>query len=330
MGGITTKDLAKLCGVSRATIHRALTNADRINPKTKELILKTAEQYNYRPDLLARGLVKGQTYYLGVVVLDVNNRYFSQMLSAIENTARKRGYFVNITLHENDKNMEKEQIARLADYHVDGIILSSVNQGEEYRKFLEELDIPLVSIDNKIADGIPFVGIDGRKAVYEATKVIIEKGYQKVVFVCPPLASRKVENVYVHEERAEGYEAAMAEYPQVIKKIIPDWNYAEAAWKELSQESSVRTAFLCSGDMFALELMKYLDTKGLSTPKNYGVMGFDNIDTLQYVKPRMSTIYNSVEEVARTAVDLLFDIMNGDETEKIRILGYETILGETL
>jgi LacI family transcriptional regulator len=307
-----------------------LTNADRINPKTKELILQTAEQYNYRPDLLARGLVKGQTYYLGVVVLDVNNRYFSQMLSAIESTARKRGYFVNITLHENDKDMEKEQIARLADYHVDGIILSSVNQGEEYKKFLEELDIPLVSIDNKIADGIPFVGIDGRKAVYEATKVIIEKGYQKVVFVCPPLSSRKIENVYVHEERAAGYEAAMAEYPDAIKKIIPDWNFTEIAQTELNKEDDVRTAFLCSGDMFALELMKYLDTKGLSTPKDYGIMGFDNIDTLQYVKPRLSTIYNSVEEVANTAVDLLFGIMSGEETEKIRILGYETILGETL
>mgnify|MGYP003529424079 CR=1 FL=1 len=96
--GITTKDLAKICGVSRTTVHRALSDTGRINPQTKDLILQTAKEYDYRPDLLARGLVKGQTYNIGVVVLDVNNRYFAQMLSAIEAEARKQGYFVNITL----------------------------------------------------------------------------------------------------------------------------------------------------------------------------------------------------------------------------------------
>ena len=111
--GITTKDLAALCGVSRMTVHRALTDTGRINPQTKELILKTAKEHGYRPDLLARGLVKGQTFYIGVVVLDVNNRYFSQMLSAITAQARELGYFVNITLHEKNKEMEREQLERL-------------------------------------------------------------------------------------------------------------------------------------------------------------------------------------------------------------------------
>ena len=113
------------------------------------MIVRVAKEHGYRPDLLARGLVKGQTYYIGVVVLDVNNRYFSQLLSAIEAEARKQGYFVNITLHEKNKEMEREQLERLADYHMDGIILSSVNKGVEYQKFLQSLDTPLVSI-NKI------------------------------------------------------------------------------------------------------------------------------------------------------------------------------------
>ena len=82
--GITTKELAKICGVSRTTVHRALSDTGRINQETKEMILKAAKDYDYRPDLLARGLVKGQTFYIGVVVLDVNNRYFAQMLSAKE------------------------------------------------------------------------------------------------------------------------------------------------------------------------------------------------------------------------------------------------------
>mgnify|MGYP001637887677 CR=1 FL=1 len=130
---ITTKDLAQLCGVSRTTIHRALNGTGRIKPETKEMILQVAKEHGYRPDLLATGLAKGQTYNIGVVVLDVKNRYFAQMLSMISTEAYARGYGVNITLHGGDAGTEREQLTRLADYRVDGIILSSVNEGEAYR-----------------------------------------------------------------------------------------------------------------------------------------------------------------------------------------------------
>ena len=99
---ITTKDLAQLCGVSRTTIHRALNGTGRIKPETKEMILQVAKEHGYRPDLLATGLAKGQTYNIGVVVLDVKNRYFAQMLSTISTEAYARGYGVNITLHGGD------------------------------------------------------------------------------------------------------------------------------------------------------------------------------------------------------------------------------------
>ena len=187
---ITTKDLAQLCGVSRTTIHRALNGTGRIKPETKEMILQVAKEHGYRPDLLATGLAKGQTYNIGVVVLDVKNRYFAQMLSTISTEAYARGYGVNITLHGGDAGTEREQLTRLADYRVDGIILSSVNEGEAYRTFLESLHRPIVSVDNRIADGIPFVGIDQRAAVREAVQRAAEKGYECIVFVCPPLDTK--------------------------------------------------------------------------------------------------------------------------------------------
>lgn len=326
--GITTKELAKICGVSRTTVHRALTDTGRINPETKEMILKTVKDYDYRPDLLARGLVKGQTYYIGVVVLDVNNRYFAQMLSAIEVEARKRGYFINITLHEKNKSMEKEQIQRLVDYRVDGIILSSIHNGEEYKAFLEGLNTPIVTIDNKVADGIPFVGIKEREAAKVATERILSSGYEKLVFVCPPLSDRNQENIYVHEERLSGFLEAMENHSEAKSKVIEQKEYLELCNKELEEE--IRTAFFCTGDMFALELMKYLKLQKKKAPMDYGIMGFDNIDTLEYVTPRLTTIDNSVKEVATTAVNLLFDLMNKEKTEKNRILDYVMIEGETV
>ena len=335
---VTTKELAQMCGVSRMTVHRALTDTGRINQQTKEMILAKAKECGYRPDLLARGLVKGQTFYIGVVVLDINNRYFSQLLSAIGMEARRRGYFVNITLHEENKGMEKEQLERLVDYHVDGVILSSVNQGEEYKDFLQSLDTPIVTIGNKIADGIPFVSIQEKKAAKEATEVILQKGYEKIVFVCPPLEQTET-NTYVHQRRLDGFFEAVAEWnrkidgkqPEVETVIIgKSEGFVENACEELCHTKK-RTACFCTGDMFALDIMKHMGRKGKTAGKDYGIMGFDGIDMLDYVMPRLYTIYNPVEAVAKEAVKLLFRLMNGEtEGDNTVILDCEIQEGETL
>lgn len=334
--GITTKDLAQLCGVSRTTVHRALSGVGRIHPDTKERILKMAKEHDYRPDLLARGLVKGKTYYIGIVVLDVKNQYFAEMVSAIGAEMNRRGYCMNIMLHGNDRKMEKEQLTRLAAYHMDGIILSSVNEGEEYREFLESLDIPIVSVDNKIAEGLPFVSINEEAAMQEAVVRALRKGYQKLVFVCPALEPGEAQNAYVHRQRLKGFQEAVKRHPETEAGHLLDWSYLERVEDLVNQEK--RTAFLCTADNFALDIMKKLYSCGKEPPEDYGIVGFDNIDTLEYVSPRLVTISNSVDAVAQTAVNLLFELIEKkaageempDPASLCKILPYEFIRGETL
>lgn len=334
--GITTKDLAQICGVSRTTVHRALHDgAGRINPDTREMILRVAKENDYRPDLLARGLVKGQTFNIGVVVLDVKSRYFAELLSIIGAEAGKQGYFVNITLHDNDKETERSQLTRLADYHVDGIIVSSVNEGDEYKNFLRSLDIPLVSVDNKIADGIPFVGIDQRRAMIDATAKVIEKKYEKLIFVCPPMEDAGKRNIYVHKERLQGFKETAAQYRGMEISYLSDWNYLEHV--ENALDGPQKTAFVCSADEFALEVMKRLKKTGKRAGTDYGIIGFDNIDILDYVTPRLTTISNSVAKVAETAVALLFELIarkqegaSWEEPAFCKILPYRMVEGETI
>lgn len=303
---ITTKDIAQICGVSRTTVHRALNGAGRISPDTKEMILRVAKEEGYRPDLLARGLVKGRTYSIGIVVLDVSNRYFSQMVSAIVEEAENHSYSANIMLHKQEQNREREQLARLADLHVDGIVLSSVNEGNEYKKYLESLEIPIVTIDNRIADGIPFVGIDQAAAMRESTERAVMAGYKEIVFVCPPLCEKNG-NVYVHKKRKSGYEEIMKLHPECKMEYLLDWNYLQKA-DEIVKKSQ-KPVFLCTADEFALEIMKAQKKFGRCAGVEYGIAGFDNIDTLDYVTPRLTTISNAVNEVALQAVNLLFQLI---------------------
>lgn len=326
---ITTKDLARMCGVSVTTIHRALHGTGRISAETRGMILDMAEKYGYRPDPLARGLVGGRTNHIGIVVPDVENRYFSQMLNAAETHARRMGYSVNIMLHERSGKLERELLSELVDYHVDGILLSSVNSGTAYHSFLQSLKVPVVTVDNKIDDGLPFVGIDQRAAAAAAAGRLAGRNYENIIFICPPLADREHENVYVHEEREKGFWDVMNGYPDKRGKVLAEADFVPPAFA-LLQGCSGKTAFFCTGDMIALALIHGLEQRGKHVIQDYGIMGFDHIDILKYLSPGLATIDNAVEEVARAAVDMLYCLIEDKETQKVRILEFGEVEGETM
>jgi LacI family transcriptional regulator len=328
--GITTNDLAKLCGVSRTTVIRALNNTGRINDATKQLILKTAKENGYQPDLLARSLAKGKTYTIGMLVLDSKNRYFSQMISAVSSEAEKLGYGVNINLHNNNPQKEINKLKRMAAYKMDGIILSSINEGVKYREFLESLEIPIVSVDNRIAEGIPFVDISQRKAMKAATNRVIEAGYKNIIFVCPPINGNADENIYVHQKRLEGFEQAVNSAGDKVKAdCLLDWDYLE---KIKTFDISKEMAFVCTADEVALDIMMLLREKGLEPGRDYGLHGFDNIDTLKYIRPRLNSVNNNVEMVAKEAIDLLIRLIDEKEEDKNKriIVPFELVEGETV
>lgn len=127
---ITTEDIARICGVSRGTVDRALNNRPGISPKTKEKVLKVAKELGYRPNMIACSLAKGHTMSIGVVVFDLNNEFFAQLLNSIEIRARELGYFTYLVLTQKDPKVEKECLSHLVDRNVDGIILFSINKGD--------------------------------------------------------------------------------------------------------------------------------------------------------------------------------------------------------
>ncbi len=328
--GATTKDIAQICNVSRTTVNRALSGTGRISEETKELILKTAKELNYHPDILATSLKNGKTRNLGVLVFDIRNQYFAQMVNAIEQEARKRSYFVSINLHEKSKETEKESLEKLVDYRVEGIILSPVSKGQRFAKFVKGLEKPVVIIGNNVDDSIPYIGIDEETAAKEAVDYIHSKGYENIVFVCPPLVDAKTENVFAHEQRKKGFEAEIKKLKNVRGSIIGNWNYLDDVVSLMKSGKKEKIAFFCSGDVYALEIMKTLRNMHLKAGEDFGIMGFDNIDVLEYVIPRLTTIDNAVDEIAVKAVDVLFDLINGKDVEKKTIVKHRIIEGETL
>lgn len=328
---ITVNQIAEICGVSRTTVLRALNNQGSVGRETKEKILRVAEENNYRPNLLARSLNHGRTMSLGVVTINVENMYFVQSLNVINHEADKRGYFTNIVVCDENLEWEKKLIQGLADRQMEGILISPINKGKEFEKFLLSLNIPVVCMGNQVSDAFTTVQINEMAATMEAVELIVSKGYERIVFVCPPLEVRKTQNIYAHEQRLLGFHAAMARYTDKKSQIIGSKKFVKEVEEILSDGSKLKTAFLCSGDSYALDVMQWSEKKKLSIPKDFGVMGFDNIDVLEYIRPKLSTVSTNLEGVATTAlIELLHQIDDENYSPKSIFLRHEILSRDTL
>ena len=225
MSGKTSHEIARICGVSRGTVDRALNNRPGIKPATKEKILKVAKELNYRPDFLGQSLVKGTTMTLGIIVFDINNRIFSQLIHVMEKQARARGYSIYLTFTDKQSEIEIECIDQMVSRKVDAIIMMSVNIGGEFEAYLKSLPIPVVTFANRISDEFPYVWIHDRKAIYDAVHYIVSCGYEHLIYISPPLGIRRHTNLYTIKERYQGLLEASAELPRLSYEVIRQHDY---------------------------------------------------------------------------------------------------------
>lgn len=310
---ITVNEIAEKCGVSRTTVLRALNEQGSVRKATKDKILAVAKEYNYRPNLLARSLNHGRTMTLGVVTINVENMYFVQSLNIINKEADKKGYFTNIVVCDENLEWERKLIQGLADRQTEGLLISPINKGADFEAFLGSLHIPVVCIGNRVSDAITTVQVNEMQATIDAVELIASKQYQRIVFICPPLAIGSEQNIYVHEQRLCGFQTAVRAHEGIQTDVIGDADYLTKVDEILRDSPDEKTAFLCSGDAYALDVMRWGSQNGYAIPRDFGLMGFDNISVLDYILPRLTTVSTNLEGVAKTAVaELLQQIENGE------------------
>jgi LacI family transcriptional regulator len=326
---VTTKDIARICGVSRGSVDRALHDKPGISPHTRDRILRVSQDLGYRVDLLARGLVKGRTSSIGVVVFDLAHEFFAELVSAIMDCARTAGYFAYVALSGKDRDEETRALDRLAGLNVDCLIILPVGKGRDFERYLSGLNRPLVSIANRLSGKWPFVGLDDRKATHEAVLYIASRGYDRIVYVSPPLGDRKDVNLYTVEQRYLGCKDALRETLGLNRLEVLDTHEYLAAIDGLDLRRG-RTAFMCHSDIFALKILRHLTARGFKVPDAAGVMGFDNIDTLQFVRPSLATVDFRIQEIGRRAFECLLDRINGDESAPAVVVEHQIVHGESV
>ncbi|MET1032237.1 LacI family DNA-binding transcriptional regulator, partial [Domibacillus tundrae] len=325
---VTIKDIAAICGVSAGTVDRALNNRTGISEKTRNKVLKVAKEMNYQPDFTARSLVMGKTMTLGVVLFDLYNRSFAQLMNAIEQKARELGYFVYITLTDKNPENERTCIEYLINRKVDGIILFTVNQGKEFDTYLSKFHTPIVTIFNYISSNWEYVGIHERQAMKEAVDYIASKEYKQFIYVSPPLAYAGKSNIYTQEERFIGFMEGIQLNKSIPPLVLKDADYLKKL-KTYSFDPAEKTAIVCSTDLYALEVMNLLKERNIAIPEQAGVMGFDDIDMLKYISPRLTTVKFPIVQIGEKAVESIVNKIERDAYISVPLLGHEIIRGES-
>jgi len=326
---ITSKQIAELCGVTRGTVDRALNNRPGIRPETRAKILKVAEELGYRPHFLAQSLVKGHTKTLGIVLFDIQNQIFSQLFHAFEAEARKQGYFVYLVLSNRSKELEMEYINSLLDRKVDGIALLSINQGKSIESLLLKSRTPVVTFGNRISGPFPYVWLNDKQAISDAVDHLAGLGYRRLIYVSLPLRRRGEENIYVPEQRYAGLLAACGRNAAIDFKVVMSKNYiTEIA--EIIEQSGEKCAILCSSDIYALEILKWLKAQKIRVPDQVGLMGFDNIDILNYVNPALATVDYNVIEIGTRLADTLIALIQGGDVPDESYIRHAIVPGESL
>jgi LacI family transcriptional regulator len=203
---VTIKDIAQIAGVSPSTVSRALNDSPLIREETKARIREIAAALGYERNELARGLVKGASGALGLLVPDITNPFFAEITKGVEEVARERGFGVVLCTTENEPAREDEYIKLLRRKRVDGLVIATVTLDDPHLLELERFRIPFVLV-SRLAEKVeaPFVVVDDRKGGRLAVEHLVNLGHKKIGFIGGPA------NVHSSLERMQAYREVLAE-----------------------------------------------------------------------------------------------------------------------
>lgn len=322
------KEIARACGVSVGTVDRALNNRPGIKNETKDRILATAKKLNYHPNHLARCLATGCTKTIGVVCLDICDSFFSSLINVIEEVARQNGYFTTLIITRSDVDTELEGIRYLAERKVDGLILFPIAKGADYERMLKKLDIPVVTIYNRISDNFSHVDVDCRHIMAEAVSFICEKGYKHIAYVDVNNMYMDVKkNVYSFKQRRAGYLDAVKKYD--LDDKIFDCCDEEGIINYIC-DTSGKKALLCAYDTIAIRILNTGRLHGIKVPEDVGIMGFNNIEMLGNIFPRIYSVDCNISEIGKSAFYELHNLIKGSEPKGDIVIPYRISKGESL
>jgi LacI family transcriptional regulator len=299
----TISDVAAASGVHISTVSRTFSAPNMVSEQTRGRVIAAAEELGYRPNRAARALITGKTHNIGLIVADIANPFFPPMIKAAESQARGRDYNIFVAETDEDPSVEEDLVHALAK-QVDGVQLCSPRMSDEVIERLSR-EVPLVLVNRQIP-GLPCVLMDVAGGAREAIEHLVELGHRSIALLGGPhgsWTSREIRKSAAGAARSGGAELT------VLGPNQPTVDGGLAVAEKVAQANV--TAVLAYNDLVAIGLLEGLDGLGIKVPGQISVVGIDDIEMAQRVRPKLTTVSNPTASAGRTAVDMLLQL--GDD-----------------
>ncbi len=255
---MTIKEIAKLAGVSTATVSMVVNKKDeRISPATREKVLKVIDTYDYVPNRVASSMVTKSTKTIGLVIPDIANPFFPEMARGAEDRANEDGYTVILCNSDNTLAKEDAYIDMLQEKMVDGIIFTASSRRTAVSNILKKVRMPVITVDREVT-GLAQPGkiiVNNETGAYEAVSHMIDCGYRKIVHISGPMTSKTSQERYKGYLRALGLEGKNQEHTNTFEgSFTSDWGHE--AVNSLIESGEAFDGIFCGNDMIALGVLK--------------------------------------------------------------------------
>ncbi len=329
------KDIAKQSGVAISTVSHVINNTKFVADTTREKVTKAINELHYRPNLIARGLRTKSTRTIGLLLPDISQPFFAQVVKGIEAVARLRNYTLIMGCAFYDIEEEKRQLNSMLDQNTDGIIFFCGYDSYGHIKRVHDSNIPVLVLDREIDNkDIPSVLVDNFAAMESAVQYLYDLGHRKIGFITFPF-----ENQTTIRRRYEGYCSALkknglAYNPDFViideQMRLQELKGTYAVIKQKVEEKKIPTAIITLADFLAIGAMKAVKEVGLSVPNDISIMGFNDEMICAFSDPPLTTVKQPKKLMGETAANLLIDIIEKKKIEnKNIILNTEIIIRGT-
>ena len=322
----TIDDVAKLAGVSSATVSRVINNSAPVIPETLQKVQAAIETLNYRPSAAARILAQRKTDTIGLLVPEISETFFIPLLRGIEQAASQAGF--SLLIHTTNYKPKNNPFSMLGEHNTDGILVFSDSLTDEELSTRKHSGFPIVLIYQNSPKGlqIPSITIENKQGTESLIDHLIEvHNRRRIVHLRGP------ETAGDALWREKGYRQSLATHqiPYDPELVLPgnfDTKTAQNAIRQLIQRGTAFDAIFSGDDGSALGVLNALREASIRVPEDVSVVGFDDVDFASHVHPPLTTIHAPTERVGEQAVEQLLKLIAGETVEPVTVLPVELII----
>ncbi len=310
---VTIKDIAREVGVSPSTVSRALSDSPLISEKTRQNVKEVAQRLGYERNELARGLVKGSSGAVGLVVPDITNPFFSDIAQGVGEVAHRFGYGVMLCDTAGEANRESDYIRLLRRKRVDGLILTSATINDPYLKDLAKTRTPFILVSRLCRSvDAPYVVVDDRVGARLAVEHLINLGHQHIGFIGGPA------DVQSSRDRMIAYREVLQEHGLAEKeKWMGFSDFTQAAGRKAGRQMlslpERPSAIFAANDMIALGVLEVAEEMGFLIPDDLSLVGYNDISYASLPRIQMTTVAQPTFEMGKIATEWLLSVLSMEE-----------------